>query len=570
MPGPSPEPTKPCENRQQPVENKPCRDINPNLSFDTGFLQEGFCYYAGLLIFTPYLSRLKAHGLENIRQWLAAVLLGLHNVEQGKTLCFSSLDLIIGDSIRNLHAQRQELRALATGQNLGRILSFNAGIVGIGKYSDFYFDPHGKHYTGALKVLKGWCAKVRMADKVLYTDMVHTVDGFPVYLNSIDNYDDLRERYPATIEDFRKKTGIPVQKVITMVVDRGIFSLDIFKWALAQPHQHIITWEKGYKNDGWDKDAPIKGGSLFKARNHSRDLAGYHYRYIDTVWHHHKRIRKLVVRITNPWGKTAEVSILTDDMDRDAREIITLMFSRWIQENDFKYLIKHFGLDQITSYEYNDYKSLQDKIKDKRARAGEYKSLKKLEKSKKEKLKTQLLRKHQFHKTHGTEPKQWTAAQASRIKTVLNQVKLLSEEIEGIRGQLEHTRKEESKLQHLIDEGYVQLKTDVKTLMDAIKLLARNIFYLSFRPFKEKYNNYRDDHVLFRHLSRSDGMITADQKRFEVELMPKMNCPPKLQKIFGEVLQEINENRQITIDGTERELTLELATEVKSFFAFSN
>ena len=26
------------------------------------------------------------------------------------------------------------------------------------------------------------------------------------------------------------------------------------------------------------------------------------------------------------------------------------MFSRWIQENVFKYLDKHFGINQITSY----------------------------------------------------------------------------------------------------------------------------------------------------------------------------------------------------------------------------
>jgi hypothetical protein len=553
----------------QQADNKSCENNNHSLSFNNGFSQEGFCYYAGLLLFAPYLSRLKAHGLEHIRQWVVTVLLGLHNVEQAKTLCFSSLDLIIGDSIRNLHVQRQELKALATPQNLDKILSFNASIVGINEHTDFYFDPHGKQYTGALKILKGWCAKVRMADKVLYTDMVHTVDGFPVYLNSIDNYDDLRERYPATVEAFREKTGIDAQKTITMVIDRGIFSRDIFKWALAQPRQHIITWEKGYKNDGWDKDAPIKNGSLFKARNHKHDLMRYHYQYIDTVWHNNKSIRKLVVRITNPKLKTAEVSILTDDMDREAREIITLMFSRWIQENDFKYLIKHFGIDQITSYEYKDYKSLQDKIKDKRAETGEHKSLKRKEKNEREKLKTQLLRKHRFHKSHGTEPEQWTTAQASRLETILDRIQQVSEEIEGISGQLEHTRKEESKLQHLIDEGYVQLKTDAKTLMDAIKLLARNIFYLSFRPFKEKYDNYRDDHVLFRHLSRSNGMVTADRERFKVELMPKMNCPPKLQKIFGEILEEINENHQITMDGSDRELTLDLTTEVKSFFAFS-
>src|ERR1039458_2266971 len=36
--------------------------------------------------------------------------------------------------------------------------------------SDFYFDPHTKHYTGEQNVLKGWCPKIRGADKVLHSD----------------------------------------------------------------------------------------------------------------------------------------------------------------------------------------------------------------------------------------------------------------------------------------------------------------------------------------------------------------------------------------------------------------
>ncbi len=54
-----------------------------------------------------------------------------------------------------------------------------------------------------------------------------------------------------------------------------------------------------------------------------------------------------------------ELSILSDDFKRLAIVIINLIFNRWIQENDFKYLINHFGLDQITSYLYSDYKDIQ-------------------------------------------------------------------------------------------------------------------------------------------------------------------------------------------------------------------
>jgi hypothetical protein len=44
------------------------------------------------------------------------------------------------------------------------------------------------------------------------------------------------------------------------------------------------------------------------------------------------------------------VAVLTDDTQREASEIRRLIFCRWVQENDFKYLDKHFGINQITSY----------------------------------------------------------------------------------------------------------------------------------------------------------------------------------------------------------------------------
>ncbi len=47
-------------------------------------------------------------------------------------------------------------------------------------------------------------------------------------------------------------------------------------------------------------------------------------------------------------------------------------------------------------------------------------------------------------------------------------------------------------------ENYVRLDTANKSLMDALKIFARNSFYKQLEPFKARYNNYRDDHDLFR------------------------------------------------------------------------
>jgi hypothetical protein len=36
--------------------------------------------------------------------------------------------------------------------------------------NDFYYDPHTAHYTGMQQVLKGWCAAIRWADKLINSD----------------------------------------------------------------------------------------------------------------------------------------------------------------------------------------------------------------------------------------------------------------------------------------------------------------------------------------------------------------------------------------------------------------
>ena len=65
----------------------------------------------------------------------------------------------------------------------------------------------------------------------------------------------------------------------------------------------------------------------------------------------------------------------------------------------------------------------------------------------------------------------------------------------------------------LVDEDFVRLDTRNKYLMDILKFLARNSFFIRFlQPFKEKYDNYRDDHVLFSRLDPIGWSDTGRQK----------------------------------------------------------
>lgn len=519
-----------------------------------------FCFHLGILIFAPFLNKLEKKGLQNIRQWIVAILLGCQNIEQSKELNYSSLNKIIGKSYKTLHLQRLCLKDSATKGNKKLVMQFNAELLDVNQQNDFYYDPHTKHYSGHLKILATWCPSVRLADKGINMDYIHTTSGHPVYFNTNDNFYDLRERFFANINDFRAMSGFDREKVLTHIIDRGIYSLDVFQSVIEDPYNHIITWEKGYEKDKWNEGAASKKGHIEKKKNNNEDVSLIHYRYQVGRWEKQSSMRQIIVRIYDKnWKNLIEVSILTDDNFRPADQVIELMLKRWVQENDFKYTIKHFGLNQITSYAFTDYKAVKDKIEDKFFICSKHKALTKEIHKIRNKLKTALLRKYKFEKKHKEDQNEKLSLKKQEQKTkIWNKIKHLNASLSELERQRKESTKYVSKIDELIDNDYYKLDTNTKDFMDAIKMLARNMFYLSFEPFKHRYNNFRDDHVLFRHLTRSPGTMVKTPDVIKIKLNPQMEYQPKLKKIISEVLKDINEMKPEIPDGSKRKIEITL------------
>ena len=358
----------------------------------------GLCHHLGVLLFSAVLSGVEKEVAASgwlLKQWLAALLLGAVNIEQTKLLDFEDLRRLLGRTLRSLFPQRNQLTELAAGTTATRLLNFNAQRVGAAQQRDFYFDPHTKHYTGMQPVLKGWCARIRWADKVLHSDFFHTAAGQPVYLECADNYQDMRERLAALLPRFRQALGLPAEAVVTCVMDRGIFSRAVFAKAVEAPDYHLITWEKNFKSGPWDPQKCSGQYALERTRNHAQDKRVYRFEYLDQDWAQNPRMRQLIVQATNPQGSTIQVGILTDDRQRAAAQIIYLMFHRWTQENDFKYLDEHFGINQITSYASVAYERLRDQLQQKQIKSGAYKAAEQKVAQLKSQLSKLLLSQHQ-------------------------------------------------------------------------------------------------------------------------------------------------------------------------------
>jgi len=506
----------------------------------------GLCHHLGVLLFGAVLlgveKQLAVAGWL-LKQWLAALLLGAVNIEQTKLLDFEDLRRLLGRTLRSLFAQRSQLAELAAGNAATPLLSFNAQLVGAAQQRDFYFDPHTKHYTGMQNVLKGWCARIRWADKVLHSDFFHTAAGQPVYLECADNYQDMRERFAALLPRFRQALGLAADAVVTCVIDRGIFSHDVFAQALEAPDYHLITWEKNFQPSPWNPHKSSGQYALERTRNHAQDKRVYRFEYLDQDWAKNPRMRQLTVQATNPQGNTIQVGILTDDRQRPATQIIYLMFNRWTQENDFKYLDQHFGINEITSYASVAYQRLKDQVEQKQIKSGAYKAAEQKVAELKRQLSKLLLSQHQHPRK--------SVRRTERIAA-------LTKDLAQAEQDQAQTQKEVSRLEVLIQQQMVRLDTRNKRLLDSLKLIARNAFYKRLEPFKIAYDNYRDDHELFRNLTQADGVLAESAEQVDAYLLPTVNYPPAVEKIVGQLLTQINGQDPKMPDGSERRLRLHL------------
>jgi hypothetical protein len=110
----------------------------------------------------------------------------------------------------------------------------------------------------------------------------------------------------------------------------------------------------------------------------------------------------------------------------------------------------------------------------------------------------------------------------------------------------------------LIARDAVRLCGDRKYLMDVIKITARNIFCEIFEPFKRAYDNFRDDHVWFRHLSRSGGVIVpgGEAQALQGHLIGTVDFTKPLRGVIGELLTRLNESKPRLPDGSQRHIEL--------------
>lgn len=540
-----------------------------------------FFHHAGLVLLLPYIDKLTAglgEGTGICRQLLGQFLLGALNLEQGKTVSKEFFQLFFGTGQSYIQGMRDFVYEISSLDFRLKLAGRNGEILknGLFRQKIFYYDPHTKKYTGSLLILSGWCGSLHETAKILISDYIHSVDGCPCFVEHYDNLYDLRTRFFFTVAIFKRLFPENLRNGLTWIIDRGIYSLETLQSIVASG-DHIITWEKGYQRDGWNEKVKPEAFIMRIPRNSSKDLQTYYCFYQVREWEKDQRFRKIIVRITNPSGNTIEVSILSSNSGIHDSDVISYMLRRWLQENDFRYLIKHYGIDQIDSYKSNDYKELEEKekahdyliesrafrmlLKKKQKLRGQYKKTlenrekklatfdrrrkkkydERMEKEKNtfleimrnsengandKKEQEKKLRKHHQACKKTAEIREKDKLKKEELRNSLDtEIAELRNGIVQIEAEINNTVREESRLMAVIEEKYRRLDTTSKAVLDMLRIMARNSFYALLDDFRPLYDNLRDDHVILRSLVEAPGKIQAVNGVLRVEIMPAGDFP---------------------------------------------
>ncbi len=547
-------------------------------------------HHAGTILFAVlldiFLRGIPKHGCL-YRQWIAQILQGAVNIEQSRLVSDEDLGRFAGPIVPGTDPQRAELRSICGLEAVLDIYRANLRLLpdGPGVGEIFYYDPHAKRYTGQLKLLKGWCGSQHGVGKVVYMDTIHTESGRACFARHYCAYHDLRERFFMTLTMFDRIFPDGAARGRTFVLDRGIYGLDAIR-RFGATGDWVLTWEKGYRHDGWRDDLPAGRFQRMRARNHADDLRLYQFQWQCAPWERDPSVRRFVVRATNPRGNTIEVAILCSNPAMQSERAIWAMFNRWLQENDFKYLDAHYGINQLTSYASTTYGENVGQFEDRTVESAEHRkaasalrqaearlarallAVRKAERARdRAESQIELLgarianaaeRADEENRGRLAKARAELARARKKIAGLTEKAEEQERQADRLREELESTLRDASRLETLLQQNYQLLDIKAKATFDALRIAAANMFASLVANFRPVYKNYRNDHAMLRMITRADGFIHAEAETVHLKLWLKGRFQKRQIKAFKRFLAEAGEKANRHFEGRAKTVRISL------------
>ena len=315
--------------------------------------------YAGVLLTLPLLSQLgllevanKVYGsLRNGFYGLQATLLTvafmallrIKSPEQLKAKSPGELGIILGlDRVPEVKTLRRKLKEM--GQN-SKSTEFMAELTRRWCNEDLdaigfvYIDGHVRPYNGSKhKLPKTHVARRRLCMPATTDFWVNDANCEPLFLITAEANDSLLSMVDDQIIPHMK--ALSGDRRVTLVFDREGWSPKRFaQW--FEKGVDVITYRKG-KYEPWSADSFIEAQSFLSGKPVTYLLAQRSVLIGKSFWM--REVRRLC-------DSGHQTSVMTTRQDLSAEQIAARMFSRWSQENFFRYMRHEYNLDHLITYD---------------------------------------------------------------------------------------------------------------------------------------------------------------------------------------------------------------------------
>jgi len=357
----------------------------------------------------------------------------------------------------------------------------------------YYVDGHFSPYAGQEPVAKGWNATRRLAEPG-HTDVhVHDATGRALFFLNRPLNDSLVKVLPLVVKEIR--AVIPDQRVV-LIFDRGGYSGAGFR-ALTEQGIGFITYLKGRKarrrfpsdrfvHRWWEIDDPAG--------------IGKRQRHVYRIYTRGTRIRGAgLVRTLVIEDGEGQIPVLTNCDEMPVAKAVHLLRLRWRQENSFKYLSMHYGIEQIIQYGVTT--ATDDRLVDNPARV---------------RLHQQIADVRATLVFQEADIGQAVMAGASAGTAVTSHIRRTTRVLEARLARLEHRlaqtpAKVPVKSLPRRPQTRATLKSDRHDLVTGVKLATYNAERLLARRFFRHYQDPRDWLTIFRSLLQLPGSLTQRQ-----------------------------------------------------------
>ena len=248
-----------------------------------------------------------------------------------------------------------------------------------------------------------------------------------------------------------------------------------------------------------------------------------------------------------------QTSVLSTDYRSDPGPVAAAMFARWSQENFFRYMREHYGLDRLVDYATE---AIPDTTK---LVNPQYRRLDGQVRSKQGHLTRKLAAFSAMNLKGEIEPNKVAAFEQKKAE--------LQEHIEGLTKELDELKKQRKAVKHHItiaelpeEERFKQLSTQSKHLIDTIKMVAYRAETAMAQMAREKLHREDDARSLLRALYSTEADLLPDENASTLTVRVHHQANHCADEVIRYLCMELNQTETI-FPGTNLRLVYELVSD---------